>query len=139
MATPTEPGPGLPPRWGHTLPAIARAALLCAAWLPFFALFLILLPRCDRVFAKLAKKQVLPPLTLRLARLGHLNTATHGTPTLGFFAWLIFADLVMVRATSRSKGGKVLYRVWFAAVLLMALFACILFFVAVQSASFKYG
>ena len=57
------PGPASPVHRGPALPAVARAALLVSAWLPFFAAVVFILPRFEPFFVKLLEKHHLPMLS----------------------------------------------------------------------------
>jgi type II secretory pathway component PulF len=121
------------------LPAVARAVLLCGAWLPFVGLLLLLLPRYDPIFARLEEKGELPALTGWLYALGQLNAATFGLPIVGLFVLLVLADLAVARLGRDSRRGRRIYWVWFALMLLLAGLACVLFFVGVLAPVFKMG
>src|SRR5262249_11094572 len=118
-------------RRGPALPALARAALLGVAWVPFFALVRFGVDRFELVLARLEEKQELPAASVWLLTLGRLNAAAFGMALVGFLALLIVRDLGMARAAAqRQRGGARYYWAWFAAVLLWAVAACLLFCVA---------
>jgi len=118
-------------RRGPGLPAFARAVLLGGAWFPFFALVVVYVPRFAPIFARLEQHQELPTLSLWLLGLWRLSAATFGLPILVFATVLVLSDLGFVRATGHLERGIVLYWTWFVAVVLLALFACLLCVVAV--------
>jgi hypothetical protein len=100
-------------------------------------LVIIFLPRYDRIFARLEQKQELPTLTLWLHELWRLSAATFGLPALVFLAVLVLSDLGVVRATRHRKNGILLYWIWFAAVILLASFTCLLCVVALLLPVFR--
>jgi hypothetical protein len=139
MSRDNVPEPASPSPQEHPRPVLARTAWLCGAWLPFFALLNFLLPRFTPIFKKFDEKGDLPTLTRWLFELGQLNTATIGLPTLAFFAGLIFANYYIARATSPTTRGQTWYGVWFAAVIYLAIIACVLFLVALQLPVYKFS
>jgi hypothetical protein len=124
-----------PPR--PALPALVRIALLCGAWLPFLGLLLFILPKFGPIFSRLAAKGELPALTSWLVAVERFNSAAFGLPILAFFAWLIVFDLGLAALVRDLRRGRLLYWGWFVAMILLALFACLLFVVAVNLPVFK--
>jgi hypothetical protein len=131
MSIPRLPELALPSPRGPALPALARAALLGVAWVPFFALVRFGVDRFEPVLARLEEKQELPAASAWLLELGRLNAAAFGLAFVGFLALLIVCDLSLARATARrQRGGARYYWAWFAAVVLWAVAACLFFCVA---------
>ena len=127
----------LPARSGPVMPAFARGVLLGGAWLPSFALIIFYLPSFAPIFAKLAEKGELPTLTIWLLALARMNAATFGLPMLALLALVIFADIGIARATASRRRGTLLYWSWFAAIILSALVACLLFVIAVLAPVYR--
>jgi type II secretory pathway component PulF len=100
--------------------------LLGGAWLPFFVLMIFVVPRFEPIFAKLEEKGELPSSSLWLMKLERVNEAVFPLPVLVFLTVLVLSDLGVVRAIGHRKHGMLLYWTWFAAVILLGLFACLL-------------
>jgi hypothetical protein len=107
------------------LPILVSTLWLCGAWVPFFALLTFRMAQAAVIFARLEEKGALPASTSYLIELDRLSSATFDLPIVAFLLLLVLADLGMARITERLKHGGVLYRAWFAGVILAAACACL--------------
>jgi hypothetical protein len=129
---PNAPAPVRPTR-----SAIARAALLAAAWVPALTALVWFLPKFRPIFSRLDEKGELPVLTHYIMAASELIRSPWGLPAIVALAILILTDICVERGLRRSTVGHSLYRFWFGLMIACAPILFVLSLVAILLPGFK--
>ncbi len=101
------------------LPVFVRAAIYAGCWAPLFVLMTFFVPRFSELFARLEARGELPGITAWLIWFGEVNERTLYAPCLLFLILVVAVDAAVARSWQRSRRGRLLYWLWFGAVIVM--------------------